>query len=107
MTGRHKYGNKKDKNHNEIQAAFEALGFVAFDISNLPECFDLLVAKNGHTLCIEIKDGSKSRSARKLTTGEKKFASMWVRGGNWLLVESIEDVMAIHKKLIHKPGAFL
>jgi len=104
---RHKFNNKKDANHNEIEAVFRALGFVVFDISNLPHCFDILVAKNGHTICVEVKDGSKTPCYRKLTTGEAKFAELWVLGGNWRLVETVADVEAINREVLNNTGGWL
>jgi len=104
---RHKFNNKKDSNHNEIEAVFRALGFVVFDISNLPHCFDMLVAKNGHTICVEVKDGSKTPCYRKLTTGEAKFAELWIKGGNWVKVETVADVEAINRAIIKKENGFI
>ena len=103
---RHKYNNKKDANHTDIENSFRALGFVVFDISNLPHCFDILVAKNGHTVCVEIKDGSKSPCYRKLTTGEKAFSLMW-KQGNWRKVETLEDIQEINKAIMKKENGFL
>lgn len=39
---------------------------------------------------IEIKDGEKPPSARKLTEGEKKFQASWQ--GLYYIITSIEDV---------------
>lgn len=105
--GRHKYGNAKDRNHAEIEAVFRALGFVVYDISNLPNAFDILVAKNGHTVCVEIKDPLKSPSGRKLTNGEAKFAELWMLGGNWRLVETVADVEKINREVLNNTGGWL
>lgn len=105
--GRHKYGNAKDRNHTEIEDAFKALGFTVKDISNLPNAFDIIVAKNGHTVCVEIKDPLKPPSGRRLTNGEKAFSLMWVYGGNWRKVETLEDVQEINKAIMKKGNGFL
>jgi len=92
--------NRKDLNHQEIVQAFKDLGFVVFDVSNLPNCCDLMVTKKGITIAIEIKDGSLCKSKRVLTLGEKKFAQSWSVQGHWELVESVEDVKKINEEVI-------
>ena len=53
-----------------------------------------MVSKGGVTVAIEIKDGSKPPSQRKLSLGEDKFRSEWL--GRWELVESIDDVIKLN-----------
>jgi len=53
-----------------------------------------MVSKGGVTVAIEIKDGSKPPSQRKLSSGESKFKSEWL--GRWELVESIDDVIKLN-----------
>jgi len=90
---------RKDANHGEIHKEFEKEGFVVKDLSQLKNCCDIAVARNGYTYMIEIKDGSKPPSARKLTPGEIKFRDRWISGGGlWRLIESVEDVRELSKK---------
>ena len=105
--GLHKYGNRKDANHKETVKVFRALGFVVFDVSDLPNCCDIMVSKNGHTIAVEIKDGSQIPSRRKLTTGEAKFAQDWCKSGNWRLVESVVDIEKINREVIKKGSGLL
>ena len=81
---------KVDANHTEIVAAFRKLGWSVLSVAQLKNCCDILVAKGGRTVAVEIKDGTKPPSARKLSDGELKFKESWK--GEWALVESIEDI---------------
>ena len=94
--------NRKDLNHTEIINGFKTLGFSVLDISNLPNCADLVVTKQGITVIVEVKDGSQVPSKRKLTTGERAFAEMWVKDGHWMLIESLIDVEKLNKQIINQ-----
>lgn len=83
---------KKDANHNEIADRLVELGWVVQDLSQLKNCCDMAAAKNFFTVMIEVKDGSKPPSQRKLTKGETEFRNKWCQQGVWYLCESIEDV---------------
>ncbi|MEQ3658623.1 MAG: hypothetical protein ABNH21_06675 [Glaciecola sp.] len=88
---------KKDANHVEIVRAFRTLGFSVLDVAQLKNCCDIFAAKNGKTYAIEIKDGKKPPSARKLSDGEQSFMESW--RGEWRLVESIEDVIKLDEQI--------
>lgn len=68
-----RYAARKDANHQEIVEALRRVGCYVLDISQLKNCCDLMVAKGGKWVAMEIKDGSKPPSARKLTEGEQTF----------------------------------
>lgn len=53
-----------------------------------------------YTAFIEIKDGSKPPSARKLTPDEQKFKDGWQ--GNYEVVTSIEDVNKLMDLILNK-----
>ena len=53
-----------------------------------------MVSKDGKTIAIEIKDGSKPPSARKLSEGEQEFKDNWL--GRWELVETVDDVIKLN-----------
>ena len=84
---------RKDSNHREIVATFERLGWSVLDVAQLKNCCDCFVAKHGRTIAVEIKDGSKPPSARKLTKGEQEFKERWK--GEYALIESVNDVLAL------------
>jgi Holliday junction resolvase len=64
---------KVDANQAEIVKALRAAGCYVLVISQLKNCCDLMVARAGKWVAIEIKDGDKPKSARKLTPGEQTF----------------------------------
>jgi len=51
---------------------------------------DVVVSRKGRTQLIEIKDGSKPPSARKLTDDEKDFHMRWE--DHIPIIESLDDV---------------
>jgi hypothetical protein len=86
--------SKKDDNHNEIVDIFKKCGWVVWETYQLKNCVDIVVSKGFQTVVVEIKDGSKPLSLRKLTDGELKFRQNW--RGHYRLVQCIEDVMDIN-----------
>jgi len=84
---------KVDENQPEIVKAFRRLGFTVLIISQLKNCCDIIVSKKGRTIAVEIKDGKKLPSQRKLSEGEQKFRDNWQ--GEYALIESIDDVIEI------------
>jgi hypothetical protein len=86
-----------DDNQPAIVAAFRKLGWSVLIISQLKNCCDIIVAKGGVTIAVEIKDGDKPPSARKLSEGEQGFKDNWL--GRWELIESINDVIELDKSI--------
>ena len=75
-----KYG-KTDSNHSEIVAAFRTLGCSVVSLASLGGGVgDALVGFGGFCICVEIKDGSKPPSARRLTPDQERFRDTW-KGG--------------------------
>jgi len=83
---------KVDSNQPEIANEFRALGCTVAITSHLGKGFpDMVVGLMGrYNLLVEVKDGAKPPSARKLTPDEEKFKDGW--NGQYCVVESIEDV---------------
>jgi len=79
-----------DRNQPEIVKHFRSKGFSVLHTHTLKNCFDILVAKDGLTVAVEIKDGLKPLSAQKLTNGEQSFMESWQ--GVYKIVRSVEDV---------------
>ena len=86
-----------DDNQPEIVKAFRDLGWSVLIISQLKNCCDIIVSKNGVTTAIEIKDGAKPKSQHKLTEGELKFRDEWQ--GDYALITSIDDVIKLTMRL--------
>lgn len=55
-------------------------------------CPDLLVGQAGRTLIMEIKDGSKPPSERRLTPDQQRWHSQWL-GGPLSIVTDIESAI--------------
>lgn len=88
---------RTDANHAEIIAAFRAIGFVVSDTSRLGNGFpDAIISRSMKTAVVEIKDGNKPPSARKLTADEQRFKDAWA--GVHLIVESLDDVERIGRE---------
>jgi hypothetical protein len=74
---------KVDANHGEIVKALRSAGCGVLDLSAVGNgCPDLLVHAPTFPACrtaylLEIKDGSKPPSARKLTPEQEKFHRTW------------------------------
>ena len=89
---------RRDDNENEIVLFLRECGAYVRAI-NHAGLFDLLVFYNGHTLLFEIKDGSKSASARDLTAAEQKFHDEWP-GQNLYIVNSEHEALDILKRCV-------
>jgi hypothetical protein len=95
-----KYAKKKDDNHNEIETEFKRLGCGVKDVHDLPNFVDIIICYKGQTVMVEIKDGAKPPSARKLTSGEKRFSDEWIaKGGKWACIETIEQANELVKSI--------
>lgn len=86
-----------DANHTEIVAHLRGLGWYVHDTSRLGGGFpDLVCAKGGKLRMVEVKDGSKPKSAQKLTADEwlehLRFAAA---GVTVHILTSVEDAEAL------------
>lgn len=81
-----------DANQKQIVTSLRKCGFSVAITSSLGNGFpDLVVAKNKRTVLVEIKDGTKPPSRRKLTTDESTFSGKWL--GEYLVAHSFDDVL--------------
>lgn len=83
-----------DANQPEIVKGLRRAGASVLILSNLKNCFDILVGFRGINYIMEIKDGTKAPSKRKLTEGEQKFADEW-KGGKYHIVLSLQQALEI------------
>ena len=86
--------NKIDANQNDVVAALRKAGATVRIISQGEGIPDLLVGYRGRTALLEVKDGDKPPSARKLTAAEQKFFDEWT-GDICMIVESVEDALEV------------
>ena len=84
---------RRDDNEKEIVAAMREAGAYV-KVINDEGLFDLLVSYRGETLLIEVKDGAKPPSARRLTDAEQKFHDAWP-GDNLHIINSVEEALAL------------
>ena len=92
-----RYANRIDANQNAIVEALRKAGAYVRIISQGDGIPDLLVAYKGYTILMEVKDGNKPPSARKLTEAEQKFFDEW-KGGMLVVVNSVEESIATLEK---------
>lgn len=85
-----------DRNQSEIVAALRKRGAVCIITSQLKNAFDVLVCFNGKTHIVEIKDGDKPKSARKLTEGELRCKTIIEGVGcRYNVVNSVEEALKL------------
>jgi hypothetical protein len=68
---------KIDANQPEIVKGLRKLGYSVLIVSQLKNCFDILVGAKGLNFAFEIKDENKPPSHRRLSEGEQKFFDTW------------------------------
>lgn len=79
-----------------MRDAFNRIGACTFDTASFGMPLDLLVFWRGQTLLVEIKDGSKPPSRRKLTTDEIRLhEDAASRGVKIHIVETVEQAYAL------------
>lgn len=88
---------KVDGNSAEIIAAFRKFGCSVLPMHQLKNACDCAIGLNKKTVLVEIKDGRRPASQRKLTIGESKFHDSWK--GAIHIVEDLSDVIALVKAL--------
>lgn len=83
-----------DANQKGIVEGLRKAGATVLICSQLKNCFDILVGFRGVNYIMEIKDGDKPPSARKLTPGEEAFKESW-KGGEYYIVLTLEQALKI------------
>lgn len=84
---------KVDDNQAEIVAALRRAGCSVCILSGVGKgCPDLAVGRGGVTYMLEIKDGRKTPSARKLTPDEQAWHDAW--RGHAAVVNSVDEALA-------------
>lgn len=88
---------RKDANHSAVVKALEMVGCKVQDLAAVGEgCPDLLIGiPTVRALAfVEIKDGDKCPSERRLTEPQKRWHAQWA-GYPVHIVESVSDALAI------------
>lgn len=87
---------KRDANHAAVRQVLRDIGCSVLDLGNVGAgCPDLLVAtpRGDRTFLLEVKDGDKPPSARKLTAQQRDFAASWK--GETHVVTSRQEAMVV------------
>ena len=79
------WARKKDSTHTQVLEALRDYGWSALDISRAPLCVDLVIAKAGRVVLVEVKDRTG-----KLTEAQKALLASWP--GETAILRSLEDV---------------
>lgn len=81
-----------DANQPEIVKALRDVGASVQSIASIGQgCPDLLVGYREQTFVMEVKDGAKPPSERKLTDDERDWHADW--RGQLVIVESVDDAL--------------
>ena len=84
---------KVDANQEQVVAILRAAGATVQSLAAIGHgCPDLLVGWGGKTLLMEVKDGNKVPSARKLTEDQIKWHGAWM-GGPLAVVDGPESAL--------------
>lgn len=83
-----------DDNQKEVVAGLRRIGCTVHHLSSLGKgCPDLLIGFKGVNYLVELKDGSKPPSRRKLTPDELKWIKNWK--GQVNVCCSIEEIIKL------------
>lgn len=81
---------RRDANHKAVIGHLSSLGWSVLDLGSVGDgCPDAAVGMPGFAALVEIKDGDKPPSARKLTPAEREFAERWT--GPYIVALSPDD----------------
>jgi len=83
-----------DANQTDVVETLRSAGATVRIITQGDGIPDLLVSYKGKTYLMELKDGNKPPSARKLTLAEQKFFDEW-QGENVFIVNSPAEALAL------------
>lgn len=87
-----------DRNQPEVVDALRQAGCRVQPLHMVGKgCPDILVGRNGRLVLMEIKDGEKPPSARKLTADEAAWHDLWAdvaRAGALVTVSTVAEALA-------------
>jgi hypothetical protein len=93
MSGRR--AAKVDSNHVEIVKALRKVGAFVQSLAGVGNgCPDLLVAYQGRFILLEVKDGTKPPSQRRLTPDQVRWISVLDTRAPVYVVKSVDEAIA-------------
>lgn len=84
-----RYAKRRDANEREVIDALLAVGCSVLQTDGV----DLVVGYRGVNYLIEVKDGSKPKSERKLTKAQLDLRQSW--RGQYSVVESVDQALCV------------
>lgn len=89
-----RYASRVDSNQPEIVKILRNAGATVFPTHSVGKGFpDIVVGHRGVNYLVEIKDGDKPPSARKLTQDEEKFHAAW--RGDVCIVKNADEALLL------------
>lgn len=89
---------KVDRNQSEIVQVFRKLGFSVVLLHRAGDGVpDTILGRSRVNTLVEIKDGKKRPSERKLTPKQEVFFRTWK--GDARVIESVDDALKLAKEL--------
>ena len=89
---------RRDANHAELVGVARVLGASVLDLADVGSgCGDILLGILGRNVIVEIKDGSKPPSARRLAPQEVEFHESW--RGEIAIVKSTREMIALVRRI--------
>lgn len=86
---------KVDANQEQVVQALRAAGATVQSLAGVGVGVpDLLVGYQGKTILLEVKDGHKPPSARRLTEDQLKWHGAW-RGGPLAVVDGVDAALRV------------
>ena len=92
MSGIKRWDARRDANEPEIVKALRDIGCTV----GYGEWVDLIVGRGGNTYLLEVKDGSKPKSGRKLKPSQEKLLAEW-RGHYQVVLNVDQAIEAVTK----------
>lgn len=85
---------KVDSNQKKIVQQLRKIGVSVYVTSMVGKGFpDLVCGFRGKNYLLELKDGAKSKSRKRLTPDERKFFQIW--NGEVFKVENFDEILEI------------
>ena len=98
---------RTDANHTEVVQALRKMAWGVWSTAQIGDGFpDLLIAKQGRLLLVEVKDGRKSPSRRQLTEDEARVvAELAGYGVHVPIVMQVSDLQQLDRdaRTVHEP----
>ena len=90
------YARRVDRNHGTVAHVLKQAGWAVVDTSRCAGLWDLVCVRRGICMFVEVKDGSKPASARKLTPAQQELHALFAGAGYPIrVVTSIDEALTL------------